>query len=166
MVVERSVVGLGKTYKILLDDADAKLFDSRNWYMAVVKNKYFYVSAGSRKNATTLQRELMKPKLGFVVDHINGNTLDYRRSNLRVCTYSQNMQNAGKIPSNHSKFKGVTFVSSNRKNHWRAHICLPEKTLCLGYFGSDVEAARKYDSVARELFGEFARTNESMGLFE
>ena len=90
---------------------------------------------------------------GEVVDHINGDGLDNRRSNLRRCSHRENMRNRrghGKRP-----FKGV----EARGNRWRASIMLDGKAINLGRFDTAIEAAVAYDIGARERHGTFARLN-------
>ena len=94
-----------------------------------------------------------------LVDHRDRDTLNNTRSNLRVCTRSQNQQNSvGKPSQRRSRFKGVSY-SKNRKKSWRATIWVNGKQIHGGYFATEEEAARSYDRLAREHFGEFARPN-------
>jgi HNH endonuclease/AP2 domain len=88
------------------------------------------------------------------VDHVNGNGLDNRRSNLRAATTSQNAMN--RRPQGRH-LKGVTRLPSGR---WQAGIKHEGRSLHLGMFATEVEAAAAYDAAARRLFGEFARTND------
>ena len=84
------------------------------------------------------------------VDHINGNRLDNRRSNLRVCTARENRRNACKRSDNTSGYKGVIRVG--RDGSYRA-------VLAVGGFTSPEEAARVYDILAEAAYGEYARLN-------
>jgi hypothetical protein len=95
------------------------------------------------------------------VDHANGNPLDNRRCNLRVCTESQNQANRVRFNSK-SGLKGVSWIPW--KKRWAAKITHNYRGVTIGYFRDKVDAARAYDTKAAELFGEFARTNESLGL--
>jgi hypothetical protein len=91
------------------------------------------------------------------VDHIDGNPLNNRLSNLRVVTHQQNLFNQKKKTGTVSKYKGVTWCK--RSSKWLAQVMKNKRNNFLGYFVDEMEAARAYDSAARELFGQFARTN-------
>jgi hypothetical protein len=91
---------------------------------------------------------------GFV-DHANGNGLDNRRQNLRPADKPKNGMNTGAPRNNTSGYKGVT----RRGARWQANIGLDGRLLCLGTFATPQEAARAYDTVATEHFGEFAHPN-------
>jgi hypothetical protein len=90
----------------------------------------------------------------YQVDHINLNKLDNRRDNLRMCTPAENLRNVG-ARNRHSNYKGVRFY----KNRWVAEIGINYQHVYLGRFKLEEEAAKAYDKAARELHGEFARTN-------
>ncbi len=104
-----------------------------------------------------MHRQIMHPPHGLEIDHKNNNGLDNRKCNLRFCTRSQNMANSRGHRRRRSSFKGVSFHKQFRK--WRAIITQNKKNLHLGFFRSQVRAAKAYDDKAKELFGEFARPN-------
>jgi hypothetical protein len=105
-----------------------------------------------------MHRQVANPPDGLLVDHINHNGLDNRRSNLRFATDSTNQQNARKsITKTTSRFKGVDFVKPTGK--WRARIAVAGKRLFLGSFTDELDAALVYDRAALKFFGEFACTN-------
>lgn len=92
------------------------------------------------------------------VDHINGDGLDNRRDNLRICTHSKNGMNRRKHRTKtSSRFKGVSFFKPLQK--WRAEITIRPNRYYLGVFADEVEAAKAYDRAAIEKFGEFAHLN-------
>lgn len=91
------------------------------------------------------------------VDHINGDGLDNRKSNLRVCTQRQNSCNTLKYSTNKSGYKGVSF--SKDTNKWRATIVVNYKQIHLGLFNTPEEAAEAYINKAREIQGEFFPKN-------
>jgi hypothetical protein len=98
----------------------------------------------------------MNPSANMVIDHINGDKLDNRRSNLRICTQAENVRNQKKTRYPRlSHYKGVS------KDHgcWRARITKDRVWYCLGYFRTEEAAAQAYNQAAQELFGEYARLN-------
>lgn len=102
---------------------------------------------------------------GYLIDHINQDKLDNRRTNLRLATRSQNEANkkkrrtqAGKNKLG-SKYKGVTFSKDNKANPWRAIIICDKKRNNIGYFPEEKEAALAYDKEAYKMFGDYAFLN-------
>lgn len=97
------------------------------------------------------------------VDHINGNKLDNRRENLRVCKGSQNKMNRSISINNKTGFNGVYWAKQNKK--FRAMIGINGKRKHIGYFNTAHSAARAYNVAARGLFGKFAKINNSLVSF-
>ena len=99
-----------------------------------------------------------KPPGGLVVDHINRNKLDNRRSNLHFCNQSVNAHNK----TSSSGYKGVHYQKKNIKTGkvWVAQITSNYKCRHLGSFTSPEEAAKAYNKAATELFGEYATLNQ------
>lgn len=104
-----------------------------------------------------MHREITKAEKGMQVDHINGDTLDNRRGNLRVCTKTENGRNRNPVKGTTSRFKGVCMPKGRVK--WWASIHVNDKKLYLGSYENEEEAARVYDKAALEHFGEYARLN-------
>lgn len=94
---------------------------------------------------------------GEVVDHIDHDTLNNQRENLRLATPQQNSYNMLPQESTASGFKGV--VWHNKAQKWRARISINGVRKSLGLYSDLIEAAKAYDSAAREHFGEFAYLN-------
>lgn len=88
-----------------------------------------------------------------MVDHINGNRLDNRKSNLRACNQSENMNNGSMHKDSIVPFKGV----SKKRNKFRARIFVRGVEYSLGSFDTPEEAHEAYCKKAKELCGEFAR---------
>lgn len=98
------------------------------------------------------------------VDHINHNTLDNRRDNLRLIDCRGNQENRKKSDRQTSRFKGVDWHSIGKK--WRSRIHDGElqsngerRERHLGLFRSEEDAARAYDDAARSSFGDHACLN-------
>ena len=143
---------------------DAEDYDRVNRYKWSATKQRDTWCARSRRmvNGKTTQyllhRIVLNAAPGIVVDHKNRNGLDCRKTNLRIATTSQNLQNRGKTVSNKSGFKGVTWRSWARK--WGAEIKANGKRFWLGYYRNKKDAARAYNQKAIEVHGEFARLNE------
>lgn len=107
-----------------------------------------------KQRSIQMHREILDAPAGLQVDHINGDTLDNRRSNLRLATNAQNVMNSGVRADNHSGFKGV----SRSRSGWVARVTLSGKTTYLGWFKTPEEAHAAYSASAKVMHGEFART--------
>jgi len=92
----------------------------------------------------------------MVVDHKDGNGLNDRRSNLRVCTQQQNLYNS-RPHGRSSRFKGPCWDKAKRR--WVVYIRHDGRNVFIGRFRDEAEAARAYDHKAYELFGEYAYLN-------
>jgi hypothetical protein len=142
----------------LIDDEDFEFLSSLKWYATKTdKHYYAYRGAHHRKDVMIMHRVIMNCPSGLVVDHIDGNTLNNQKINLRICSRSQNSMNKNVDIDSGSGFKGVSWSKGDGK--WRARIRLNGKSIWLGNFCSADEAARAYDNAAKKLFGEFAKTN-------
>lgn len=97
-----------------------------------------------------LSRELLRSEQ---CDHINGNTLDNRRSNLRLATKFENMHNSRKHKNNTSEYKGVSWHKPSNK--WKAQITVNRKSIYLGLFDTPEEAHQVYCDAADYYHGEF-----------
>lgn len=99
---------------------------------------------------------IMKTSKGKFTDHLNGNKLDNRRINLRICSAKENARNRRLQKSNTTGFKGVKRTGNN----WGAFIKINKKQIWLGTYKNKEEAAQAYDRKAKELFGEFSCLNK------
>jgi hypothetical protein len=142
----------------LVDDADYDELSQFRW-TAVCEHGVYYAkrfTGMSRNRYERMHRRILQPKDGECVDHINHNTIDNRRSNLRICTARENSLNQSKRPGK-SRFKGVCW--NKRLGTWMAKIHPNRKTKHLGLFKVEEDAARAYDAAARREFGQYACVN-------
>jgi HNH endonuclease/AP2 domain len=89
------------------------------------------------------------------IDHKDRNRLNNQRDNLRSATRQEQVQNTTKRKNTASKYKGVSWW----KNKWKARIVINGKSIHLGYFDNEEDAARAYDRAAKRAFGEFMVLN-------
>lgn len=157
--------------KITLCPISFDLFNSKKWHVTLLgakgrKTKKYLMRAkhlNSKSSGVMFHRELLNLQVGDgkIVDHINGDGLDNRLCNLRLCTKQQNaMSRKKKSTASLSKYIGVSFDS--RKQHinkrWHASIKSGD-TVRAKYFLTEIEAAKTRDEWAKELHGEFAALN-------
>lgn len=140
-----------------VDASDYAWLSLHNWHAKWAGNTY-YAQRYRNGRLISMHQEIMVPIEGYVVDHIDGNGGDNRRSNLRRCTCAQNVCNRAKCkrPCT-SQYKGVS--RHKRTGQCIAKIAYQGEKIYLGTFQTDIEAARAYDRAARQYHGPFARLN-------
>lgn len=162
----------------LVDDEDFDWLNKYKWYANESGNTYYAMrvitiqSQNKNKNIKRKRKrilmhvETLKHKLERELkphketDHINNNGLDNRKCNLREVNSSQNKMNRKKQNKKTSSiYKGIYWYKNKKK--WHVRIMLNRKSICLGYFDDEKEAAITYDKAALKYFGEFARLNFS-----
>ena len=141
----------------IVDAADYEWLSQHKWLANGDEKRGFYAGRRVGRKLQLMHRLIMNAPPGTVVDHIDGNGLNNRRCNLRICTQKQNSRNSAPSRHSSSRFKGVYYCKRTRK--WIATIGYNGRTIHLGSFDDEIEAARAYDRKARELFGEFAYLN-------
>lgn len=142
----------------IVDDED---FDKLNKYKWCINSNNYALRRASGKDGDGkiiyMHRVIIGETNGLLVDHINRDKTDNRKSNLRLANKSQNCMN--RSSSNHtSSYKGVGFHKQSGK--WRSFIFLENKYVHLGLFENEKDAAITYNKSAEKLFKEFAYLNE------
>ncbi len=136
----------------LIDNNDFDRINKSRWHIA-----NGYAEAWINGQKIYLHRFLTTCPKEKEVDHINGNKLDNRRENLRICTHSENMHNNFKLITNKSGFKGVSW--NKKYNKWESRIFFKNKQLFIGFFKNKLHATMAYDLWAKELYKDFAQLN-------
>ena len=144
---------------VLIDLDDLNKVQHYRWSLS----KTGYVEVRNNRKMMKLHRLIMglhgKDPI-LQVDHKDGNPLNNTKSNLRICTNTENARNSRKPTGRYytSKYKGVS--RNSRNNNWRARIQYNAKLINIGYFNNEKIAAIAYNNKAKELFGEFAWLNK------
>lgn len=145
------LIAVGPTFA-LVDDDDFPRLAVHRWYLEHGRSNLYATARARNCNCLRMHRLLLDPPRDLLVDHINRNGLDNRRSNLRLCTRQQNTANS---PPRTGRFKGVC----SSEGIFRATIVVNAKQINLGRYANEHEAALAYDRAAQEHFGEFAWLN-------
>jgi len=143
----------------VVDEEDFERVNQYTWCAHRIKGKYYAtrrVIIDGKASIRAMHCFIMNCKLSDI-DHVNNNGLHNYKSNLRDCTHAQNMRNRIKSINLTSKYKGVSL--GNNGNKFRSQIHVNKKGIFLGYFISEIEAAKAYDAAAIKYFGEFANIN-------
>lgn len=146
-------------HAVLMDQEDLDVFEVEKWRVMNVNGKLYVCRRPSRKNGASFElfhRMIMACPEGMMIDHKNGETLDCRKENLRICTHSQNMRNRRLSKSNKCGFKGV-HEDSKCPGIFIAKIRCEGKLYRLGRFNDPKTAHAAYCEAATRLHGEFAR---------
>lgn len=153
------VVPLTQDQHSLIDLEDVPEIGKYNWGALKGHSKYkteYYarrnqhIKYKDKKQITKtvyMHRVILNPKKDLQVDHVNGNSLDNRKSNLRLVNNRQNAQN--RHHSRTSKYPGVSWYKSNKK--WASNIEINGKTKHLGYFDNEIDAANAYQKACSQL---------------
>ena len=143
----------------LVDSVDYNRLSQFKWHLHSVRDSYYYavryICQKGKTQAVLMHREILNPPDYMQIDHRNRDGLDNRKTNLRVCTHAENMQNRSLAKNNKSGFKGVYLEKHAKK--WRARIGVNKKEISLGSFDTPTEASMAYIIASIKYHGDFAR---------
>jgi hypothetical protein len=147
----------------LVDDDMYEYLNQWKWYANKLGNN-FYAVRNLRINkkyvcSILMHRLVANNNSKMHTDHLNGNSLDNRKENLRICNTSENLMNQKKAVNNKSGYKGVGKYDNN-KSKFRSTISYNGKSINLGYYKTIKEAAKAYNEAAIKYHGEFANLNK------
>lgn len=148
----------------LVDDEDYDVLNNFKWYPHKDHAGATYVNrqerrADGKQYIIIMHRVIMNCPKGIFVDHINHDTLDNRKENLRICSVAQNQYNKKKTRGT-SKYKGV----SRAGKKWKSQVAKDYKIHYIGTFETEEKAAEAYNKKALNLFGVFAHINMIKGV--
>lgn len=162
---------------VKVDDEDYDSLIKHNWFAKKCNNSYYVCrntlqkdSINGKRTVIMLHREIINAPVGMDVDHIDMDTLNCQKNNLRICSRSQNCMNKKKrADAKDSIYKGVSLHKSRNKKtnqefvYWQSRICVNNKRIRLGLFtfttDGEKQAAEAYNKAAKKHFKEFANLN-------
>jgi len=147
----------------LVDDEDFEELNKVKWCAVKERNTYYaartmWCKKGKRYFTVKMHRVVLNlTDSKILCDHIDKNGLNNQKHNLRPSTNAENQRNRGSMANSFSKFKGVYWIK--KINKWRASITINGKYISIGFFLTEIEAAKAYDEAAKIHHGEFAWLN-------
>lgn len=155
-----SSIALSQSACAIVDSDMREELGKYKWYLAKDKCTSYAirsVTVRGKRTVISMHRQIMGNPRGKEVDHINGNGLDNRESNLRVCSRSQNARNRSHNRNSFSQLRGVGWHKKSMK--WQAYIKVDGKSIHLGLFETKNEAAKAFNVACKKHFKEFSRLN-------
>lgn len=150
-------------FDILIDLEDVEKCEGYTWSIQMSrcgKDKNYVQYYAKNTHNGLLHRYLTSATKELWVDHINGDTYDNRRYNLRVCRQEDNHKNRKEQDNNKSGHRGVIWYPYSNLNKWMAYICIDKKRTTLGYFDDFQEAVKTRKDAEIKYFGEYIRAEE------
>lgn len=154
-------IHLTKGLIALVDESDFEWISDFKWCAsngAAIRSIGIKVDGKWRSRSILMHREIMQCPESLEVDHIDGNRLNNQRSNLRICTHSDNQKNRRKKCASSSKYRGVSFVP--RTNRWLGRVESNGKLVLNHLFRTEIEAAQACNFAYIRHHGQFACLNK------
>lgn len=148
-------IPLTKGKVAIVDDGDFERVNRLKWHLHAGGYAGCKDWSGGNRTYVYMHRLILNAPRGTEVDHINGNKLDNRRSNLRMATRKENSRNGKGMPARKSQYKGISFYD----NAYHVRVMLDGKQMNFGRYKSEHLAAKVYDYAALGLHREFSRLN-------
>ena len=151
-------------HNIIIDDEDWEMVKLYNWHIEYAPATLtYYVNTNKcdnngKQHNLRLHRYLTNCPKDKMVDHINHDGRDNRKSNIRICTHEENQWNRYKKRNNNNRYKGVS--KSKKSKKWRSYINVNTKAIYLGSYPDEISAAKAYNEAAIKYYGEFALIND------
>ena len=150
---------LTQGYVALVDDIDYERVNKYKWYVHKSGSKnVLYARARICGKQILMHRMILNLNKGQFTDHVSGDGLNNQKSNLRLCSITQNAQNKKSHKKSSSQFKGVSW--RKKEKCWKSNIMVNGKAISLGYHRDEKEAAKAYNVAAIRYHGEFASLNQ------
>jgi hypothetical protein len=148
----------------IVDSEDFEELNKFKWHAKYFKSEnIFYASRSDNSfktvKAILMHRIILKATLHDYVDHVNHDTLDNRKINIRICTNSQNKMNCKLYSNNKSGINGVRWLK--HLNKWAGKITVNNKCIHLGVFANKDDAIKARQNAKIKYFGEFAFNKEA-----
>ena len=149
-------IRVGRNDKSLIDVSSIDLLKKSKWSVHTNNGKK-YARQTSLYGRRFMHHVIMGKKEGLEVDHINGDGLDNRKSNLRFCTHRENLLNKGFYKNNKTGFKGIGFIDG-LGYYGVIHLANGHKKRSKK-FSNAIDAAKARDELAKKFYGKFTRLN-------
>lgn len=149
-------IALSKGLFATVDASDFLQLSKWKWYANNIGHKTYACRTVKKGGRQTLymHKEIIGTPVGLVTDHINGNGLDNRRSNLRVCSRRENLLNRGEQTNNSSGISGVSFEKKSQK--WESYLHHYGKKISLGRYSEKEEAVKARTEGIKKWYNDFA----------
>lgn len=150
-----AIIKTKKGVEILVDDSDYEWLSEFKW---CIGDRYAMRTSYANGDRVTIlmHREIMNTPNGYSTDHINGNKLDNRRCNLRICTHTENMKNRRSHSGKTTGIQGVYKTVGSKKKPFEARIQVDKWQIYLGRFVTAEEAQQVYIDASLKYHGAFS----------